>query len=84
MANHKSALKRIRQTAVRRDRNKYYHKSTRTAIKNLRTETDKAAAEEQFPKVSSQIDKLAKRNIIHKNKAANLKSKLAKHIAALG
>ncbi|MFV0305669.1 MAG: 30S ribosomal protein S20 [Moheibacter sp.] len=84
MANHKSALKRIRQSAVRRDRNKYYHKSTRTAIKNLRTETDKAAAEEQFPKVSSQIDKLAKRNIIHKNKAANLKSKLAKHIATLG
>lgn len=84
MANHKSALKRIRQSAVRRDRNKYYHKSTRTAIKNLRTETDKVAAEEQFPKVSSQIDKLAKRNIIHKNKAANLKSKLAKHIATLG
>lgn len=84
MANHKSALKRIRQSAVRRDRNRYYHKSTRTAIKNLRAETDKTAAEEQFPKVSSQIDKLAKRNIIHKNKAANLKSKLAKHIAALG
>lgn len=84
MANHKSALKRIRQSAVRRDRNKYYHKSARTAIKNLRIETDKAVAEEQFPKVSSQIDKLAKRNIIHKNKAANLKSKLARHIATLG
>lgn len=83
MANHKSALKRIRQNEVKRDRNRYYHKSARTAIKNLRAETDKAAAEEQFPKVSSQIDKLAKRNIIHKNKASNLKSKLAKHVAAI-
>jgi small subunit ribosomal protein S20 len=83
MANHKSALKRIRQNAVKRDRNRYYHKSARTAIKSLRTETDKTAAEAQFPKVSSQIDKLAKRNIIHKNKASNLKSKLAKHIAGL-
>ena len=83
MANHKSALKRIRQNAVKRDRNRYYHKSARTAIKNLRAETEKATAEEQFPKVSSQIDKLAKRNIIHKNKASNLKSKLAKHIATL-
>lgn len=84
MANHKSALKRIRQSEAKRDKNRYYHKSARTAIKNLRAETDKSAAEEQFPKVSSQIDKLAKHNIIHKNKASNLKSKLAKHIAALG
>ena len=83
MANHKSALKRIRQSAVRRDRNKYYHKSARTAIKALRTETDENEAETVFPKVSSIIDKLAKRNIIHKNKASNLKSKLAKHIAGL-
>ena len=83
MANHKSALKRIRQSAVRRDRNKYYHKSARTAIKALRTETDKNEAETVFPKDSSIIDKLAKRNIIHKNKASNLKSKLAKHIAGL-
>lgn len=83
MANHKSALKRIRQTAVRRDRNHYYHKSARTAIKNLRAETDKTVASEQLPIVSSKIDKLAKRNIIHKNKAANLKSSLAKHIASL-
>lgn len=83
MANHKSALKRIRQNQVKRDRNRYYHKSARTAIKNLRAETDKSVAEGEFPKVSSQIDKLAKRNIIHKNKASNLKSKLAKHIAAL-
>ncbi len=83
MANHKSALKRIRQNAVRKERNHYYHKTARTAIKNLRAETDKKVAEEQFTEVSSKIDKLAKRNIIHKNKAANLKSKLAKHIAAL-
>lgn len=83
MANHKSALKRIRQSAVRRDRNKYYHKSARTAIKALRVETEKSQAETVFPQVSSMIDKLAKRNIIHKNKASNLKSKLAKHIAGL-
>lgn len=83
MANHKSALKRIRQSAVRRDRNKYYHKSARTAIKALRVTEDKNEAETVFPKVSSMIDKLAKRNIIHKNKASNLKSKLAKHIAGL-
>lgn len=83
MANHKSALKRIRQSAVRRDRNKYYHKSARTAIKALRLETGKSEAETVYPKVSSMIDKLAKRNIIHKNKASNLKSKLAKHIAGL-
>ncbi|ADX67458.1 MULTISPECIES: 30S ribosomal protein S20 [Weeksella] len=84
MANHKSALKRVRQNAVKRDRNRYYHKSTRTAIKKLRGEEDKAVAEAAFPKVTSMIDKLAKRNIIHKNKAANLKSKLAKHINGLG
>ena len=83
MANHKSALKRIRQSAVRRDRNKYYHKSARTAIKALITDTAKNVAATVFPKVSSIIDKLAKRNIIHKNKASNLKSKLAKHIAGL-
>ena len=83
MANHKSALKRIRQSAVRRDRNKYYHKSARTAIKALRGTEEKAEAVAVFPKVSSMIDKLAKRNIIHKNKASNLKSKLAKHIAGL-
>ncbi|MGB3452576.1 MAG: 30S ribosomal protein S20 [Moheibacter sp.] len=83
MANHKSALKRIRQTVVRTERNRYYHKSARTAIKNLRAETDKKAAEEQLAAVSSKIDKLAKRNIIHKNKASNLKSKLTKHVASL-
>ena len=83
MANHKSALKRIRQSQVRRLRNKYYHKSARTAIKNLREEQDKAAATKLFPEVASMIDKLAKRNIIHHNKAGNLKSKLAKHVNSL-
>ncbi|MFV0238004.1 MAG: 30S ribosomal protein S20 [Flavobacteriales bacterium] len=83
MANHKSALKRIRQSETRRLRNRFYHKSTRTAIKNLREEEDKKSAEEQFPKVVSMIDRLTKKNIIHKNKASNLKSKLAKKVAAL-
>ena len=83
MANHKSALKRIRQSQARRLRNRYNHKTTRTAITRLREETDKAVATERLPEVSSMIDKLAKRNIIHKKKAGNLKSKLAKHINSL-
>jgi len=78
MANHKSALKRIRQNIVKRARNKYYHKSARTAIKEFRSEKDKTVALERLPTLSSMIDKLAKRNIIHKNKASNLKSKLSK------
>jgi len=83
MANHKSALKRIRRNEVVRLRNRYQHKTTRNAIKKLRSETDKKAAEALFPTVVSMIDKLAKRKIIHANKAANLKSKLTKHIAAI-
>ncbi|GAB0155184.1 30S ribosomal protein S20 [Chryseobacterium sp. Alg-005] len=83
MANHKSALKRIRQNEVRRLRNRYYHKTARTAMKVLRNEENKAAATEQLPKVISLLDKLAKKNIIHKNKAANLKSKLTKHVNKL-
>ena len=83
MANHKSALKRIRQNAARRLRNRYYHKTARTAVKVLRSEEDKAAAVQQLPSVISLLDKLVKKNIIHKNKAANLKSKLAKHINKL-
>lgn len=83
MANHKSALKRIRQNETRRLRNRYYHKTTRTAIKVLRNEENKAAATEQLPKVIALLDKLAKKNIIHKNKAANLKSKLTKHVNKL-
>ncbi|NCB07852.1 MAG: 30S ribosomal protein S20 [Bacteroidia bacterium] len=76
MANHKSALKRIRQNEKKRISNKYYAKTTRNAIKALRNTTDKAEAEKLYPSVVSMIDKLAKKNIIHKNKAANLKSKL--------
>ncbi len=83
MANHKSALKRIRSNEVRRLRNRFQHKTTRNAIKKLRGTTDKSEAEKMFPSVVSMIDKLAKRNIIHNNKAANLKSKLAKHVASL-
>ena len=83
MANHKSALKRIRQNEKRKVRNRYYHKTARTALKVLRNEEDKAAATEQLPKVISLLDKLAKKNIIHKNKAANLKSKLTKRVNSL-
>ncbi len=83
MANHQSAIKRTRQIEKRRLHNRYYAKTARNAVKALRQTTDKAAAAELLPKVASMLDKLAKRNIIHKNKAANLKSKLAKHINAL-
>ncbi|WP_370478450.1 30S ribosomal protein S20 [Tamlana flava] len=83
MANHKSALKRIRRNESRRVVNKYQHKTTRNAIKKLRELTDKKEAEELFPAVVSMLDKLAKKNIIHANKASNLKSGLAKHVAAL-
>lgn len=82
MANHKSALKRIRNSEVKRLRNRYQHKTTRNAIKKLK-EADKSEATTLFPAVVGMIDKLAKRNIIHNNKAANLKSQLAKHVAAL-
>ncbi|NBW03943.1 MAG: 30S ribosomal protein S20 [Cytophagia bacterium] len=78
MANHKSALKRIRANESKRLRNRYQHKSTRTMIKNLRLTTDKSIVVDLYKKVSSALDKLAKKNIIHKNKAANQKSKLAK------
>jgi len=74
----------MRQDAKKRLHNRYYKKTTRTAIKTLRELTDKAEAEKFMPKVVSMIDRLAKRNLFHKNKAANLKSKLAKHVASLG
>lgn len=83
MANHKSSLKRIRQTAVRRLRNRYQLKTTRTLIKRLRNTENKEEATVLLPKVVSHIDKLAKRNIIHKNKASNQKSKLMKRVSAL-
>lgn len=83
MANHQSALKRIRQNVVRRLANRYYKKTTRTAIMKLRETTDKAAAEKFLPKVASMIDRLTKKNTWHKNKAANIKSSLMSHIAGL-
>ena len=83
MANHKSALKRIRSNEKRRLLNRYQHKTTRNAIKKLKELTNKGEAETLMPEVVSMIDKLAKKNIIHINKAANLKSSLAKHVAAL-
>ncbi|WP_185783605.1 30S ribosomal protein S20 [Croceivirga lutea] len=83
MANHKSALKRIRRNEAVRLRNRYQHKTVRNAIKKLRNEEDKKEAETLLPTVVGMIDKLAKKNIIHKNKAANLKSKLASKVAAM-
>ncbi|WP_019039633.1 30S ribosomal protein S20 [Psychroflexus tropicus] len=83
MANHKSALKRIRSNETKRLRNRYQHKTARNAIKRLKATEDKAEATKSLPEIISMIDKLAKKNIIHDNKAANLKSQLTKHVAAL-
>jgi len=83
MANHKSTKKRIRSTKVRAERNKYNHKTTRNAIKAFRATEDKKEAVKMFPKLSSMVDKLVKKNIIHKNKAGNLKSQFAKRIATM-
>ncbi len=81
MANHKATKKDVRQAAKRRERNKYYGKTTRNAIRDLKAAKGKEATD-GLPDVASMIDKLAKRGVIHKNKAANLKSKLAKKVAA--
>jgi small subunit ribosomal protein S20 len=83
MANHKSSEKRIRQSAKRKLLNKYYAKTMRNAVKKLRLTTEKVDAETLYPKVTSLIDRLAKKDVIHDNKAANLKSKLALHINKL-
>ena len=83
MANHASADKRYRQSEKRRVHNKYYARTTRNAIKAIRNTTDKAAAEASMPKVFAMIDKLAKIGVIHKNKAANLKSGLQVYINKL-
>ena len=80
MANHKATKKDVRQATKRRERNKYYGKTTRNAVRELRALTDKSAATKELPEVISMIDKLAKRGIIHKNKASNLKSKLSKKV----
>jgi small subunit ribosomal protein S20 len=82
MANHSATKKDVRQSAKRNERNRYYGKTTRNAIRDLKA-SDKAAATTELPKVAAMIDKLAKRGTIHKNKAANLKSKLAKRVNAL-
>lgn len=83
MANHKATKKDVRQAAKRRDRNRYYGKTTRNAIRDLKEVKEKGTFTEKLPDVASMIDKLAKRGVIHKNKAANLKSKLAKRVASL-
>jgi len=83
MANHKSALKRIRSNEAKHVKNKYQHKTTRNAIKNMKEIEVKKDAEAALPNILSMVDKLAKNNIIHDNKAANLKSKLTKHVSAL-
>ena len=83
MANHKSALKRIRNSEVKRLRNRYQHKTTRKEMKKFVETTDKKEAEKLFSGVISMIDKLAKNNVIHNNKASNLKSNMAKHVASL-
>ncbi|MBL7954710.1 MAG: 30S ribosomal protein S20 [Flavobacteriales bacterium] len=83
MANHKSALKRVRQTETRNERNRYQSKTTRNAVRKLRTLSDKKEAEKLLPEVNSMLDKLAKKNLIHKNKASNLKSSVKRHVNTL-
>ncbi len=83
MANHQSAKKRIRQNEKKRTHNRYYSRTTRNAIRDIRRAASKTEAQEMMPKVISMLDKLAKKNIIHKNKAANLKSSITKHVSAL-
>lgn len=83
MANHKATKKSARKSAARRLHNRYYGKTTRNAIRNLMNVADKGEAQAQLPTVISMIDKLAKRNIIHKNKAANLKSRLQSNVNAM-
>lgn len=84
MANHKSAKKRIRQNLKRRVQNRFYKKTTRTAIKRLRSLVSQEEATTFLPKVVSMVDRLAKKNLFHKNKAANLKGSLTKYVNALG
>lgn len=83
MANHKSSKKRIRQIETRNEQNKYYAKTMRNALKTIRATTDKKEAGEMLPKMNTMLDKLAKKNIIHMKKAANLKSSIDKHVSSL-
>ena len=84
MANHKSSIKRIRQTEKRRLHNRYYAKTARNAVRKFRALTDAAQATEMLPKLASMLDRLAGKNIIHKNKAANIKSSVTLHVNNLG
>ncbi len=83
MANHKSALKAARQAETRREDNKYYARTMRNALKKMRATTDKSEADRMLPELSAMLDKLAKKNVIHKNKASNLKSSATKHVQNL-
>jgi len=83
MANHKSALKASRQAEARKEDNKYYARTMRNALKKMRKTTEKAEAEKMLPELSAVLDKLAKKNVIHKNKAANLKSSITKYAQSL-
>ncbi len=83
MANHKSAEKRIRNSESKRERNRYQAKTMRNALKDLRSTRNKEEAAKKLPELASMLDKLAKKNVIHKNKAANLKSSLTKHVKSL-
>ena len=83
MANHKATKKDVRQSEKHRERNRYYGKTTRNAIRTLLANSEKAVSQEELSKVVSMIDKLAKRNVIHKNKAGNLKSGIVKRLAAV-
>ena len=83
MANHLSALKRVRSSEKRAERNKYYHKTMRNAVRSFRTSDNKKELEGKLNDIVSMIDKLAKKNVIHKNKAANLKSSLYRHLSSL-
>ena len=83
MANHKSSEKRIRQTETKKEQNRYYAKTMRNALKSIRTTTNKEDAAAKLPKLEAMLDKLAKKNVIHKNKASNLKSSVGKHVNSL-
>lgn len=83
MANHKSSEKRIRQTESKNASNRYYSKTMRNALKDIRATTNKEEAMKKAPAMNSMLDRLAKKNVIHKNKAANLKSSISKHINSL-
>ena len=83
MANHKATKKDMRQASKRRERNRYHGKTTRNAVRDFKALTDKTAAGEKVPQIVSMLDRLAKRGVIHKNKASNLKRKLARRVNAI-